>query len=718
MPQEINITPEDIVYAEGILLSDNKTFDSERRDFITNLQTIDLQAVPGSGKTTALLAKLLILERHLPFQDGSGVLVLSHTNTAIDEIKDKIKSHCPKLFSYPNFVGTIQSFVDDFLAKPCGQNLLKTRISWIDKDKYEEEVYRKFLSIAWSQEYEKPTTWFYSRHIQRAKQEAAKSTRTEKDICNELIEKEIKTLYYNFIADEIQNTNNETVLKTNTNKKFIGLKTIIEEVLSKGIISYDYAYHLGELYLQKMPKIKSLLQKRFSYVFVDEMQDMDKHQYDLLENVFYDGGNSISKYQRIGDKNQAIYNGIVKTEDVWQDRATVLPLNGSQRLTAAVADVVNSFALYSDSGFRVNGLREGTLKPHVFVYTNNTLSNVIPSYAKLVKEFQEAGDLSITPKHPVKVVAWNSEWKTQEDKDNAEKIRLVDYHPNFKKNDHKPKPDYQNLKSYLLYYDKDRKTLEPIRKSILNALINILRIENIEDEQGRNYTKRKLIDFLKSADILNSTNAYETLKLHLYTWSIGIVRGKTNDVWEEIKTYVPEFLKIFNNATIKNCTSFVNTQVIETNETNTSEVKTASNNINISGVEIDVTTVHSSKGQTHSATLYLESFFDGEYETITLNKAFTTTTVGAKISILQQEIDQLNAEIIALNGGRGTKTKETKIKSLNTQINKVAQATKMAYVGLSRPTHLLCLAVHKDRFDSHLDDIDRDKWVVINVQAN
>ena len=38
----------------------------------------------------------------------------------------------------------------------------------------------------------------------------------------------------------------------------------------------------------------------------------------------------------------------------------------------------------------------------------------------------------------------------------------------------------------------------------------------------------------------------------------------------------------------------------------------------------------------------------------------------------------------------------------------------MAYVGLSRPTHLLCLAVHKDRFN----EVDfSDKWVIIHIDA-
>ena len=46
---------------------------------------------------------------------------------------------------------------------------------------------------------------------------------------------------------------------------------------------------------------------------------------------------------------------------------------------------------------------------------------------------------------------------------------------------------------------------------------------------------------------------------------------------------------------------------------------------------------------------------------------------------------------------------------------KILQSMKMAYVGFSRPTHLLCFAVHKNRFDEYLGDINRDEWEIIEV---
>jgi hypothetical protein len=139
---QITITNEDIEYAEKILLPANKHFDEERRNFITNLDTIDLQAVPGSGKTTALLAKLIILEKKMPFPDGSGVLILSHTNTAVEEIQSKLQTIAPKLFNFPNFVGTIQSFTDTFLALPYYAHVYKTHPYRIDDDLFAYLIYK------------------------------------------------------------------------------------------------------------------------------------------------------------------------------------------------------------------------------------------------------------------------------------------------------------------------------------------------------------------------------------------------------------------------------------------------------------------------------------------------------------------------------------------------------------------------------------------------
>lgn len=89
------------------------SFDVERRNFIKELSTCDLLAVPGSGKTTALIAKLCCMAENL--EDGEAILVLSHTNTAVEEIKkilkEKVQSFLIILIAYLLFKSLLTNFL-------------------------------------------------------------------------------------------------------------------------------------------------------------------------------------------------------------------------------------------------------------------------------------------------------------------------------------------------------------------------------------------------------------------------------------------------------------------------------------------------------------------------------------------------------------------------------------------------------------------------------
>lgn len=721
MRQAINITPEDIKYAESILLGEGIIFDEEqRKSFIRDLRTIDLQAVPGSGKTTVLLAKLLILERKLPFNDGSGILVISHTNAAVDEIKYKIQKYCPRLFSYPNFIGTIQSFVDDFLAIPFCLNYLGVKINFIDQDRFRDEIIYKFNNIKWLQEYGKPQGLFFAKYIQRAiiesinfnncslikkdiEKELKKHNKARTKPADLLIElnkfsktgspiitkikldskleqltnNDLQYIMLDYEKEIICDYNEDLIVsrinsKKAINEKYKGFKVVIESVLNKGILSYRYAYLLGKNYLHFYPKCIEILQKRFSFIFVDEMQDMDKYQYDLLEKIFFDEGRSSSIYQRIGDKNQSIYNGNAKDEDYWRYRETILPLSGSHRLTPEIAKVVNNFALLHPSGFEIVGLKAGTLKPHLIRYTNESIQKVIPKYLEIVKQLQANGTFPLQPKNPIKIVAWNSLWSTIEQKENPDNVRLVDYYNSFSRSEHKLKTDFSSLKAYLLYFDKSKKTLESIRKNILNALLKILSLENILNADGKHFTKKQLIESIKEKSEILKNETYETLKLNLYNWSIGIIKGKLDLVYESVCGYIPEFLEMFQfKVTFSQEFMIAKLEDFVQPESQTNLL----NKFKIGELEVEVTTIHAVKGQTHSATLYLESSYQGLHESERLFKQF-----------LGQPFDN-------------DKTYHK-------------QSTKMAYVGLSRPTNLLCIAVHEDRFNKYFNKINTQEWQI------
>ena len=109
---EWDVTENDIQRTESVLLPRGCNFADDAKAVIRCWESKDVSACPGSGKTTVLLAKLKLLADKMPLNNGAGVCVLSHTNVAVNEIKSRLSDCADKLMAYPNYIGTIQSFID------------------------------------------------------------------------------------------------------------------------------------------------------------------------------------------------------------------------------------------------------------------------------------------------------------------------------------------------------------------------------------------------------------------------------------------------------------------------------------------------------------------------------------------------------------------------------------------------------------------------------
>ncbi|WP_345083012.1 UvrD-helicase domain-containing protein [Nemorincola caseinilytica] len=371
------ISDEEIVMAENILLPAGAHFDDERRNFIRNLVTSDLQAVPGSGKTTVLLAKLLILDKRMPFENGKGLVVISHTNIAVDEIKNRLKRHCTKIFNYPNFIGTIQSFVDEFLAIPYYVRMYGHKPIRIDNEIYDEKASRFALPLG-------TRNWLDRQHNGD----------------------EIKR--------ELRFTENDELVKGlfgrpddfpvgNATPTYANLRSMKSNLFSRGYLHFDDAYYLAKKYLREFPQIVTLLKNRFKFVFVDEMQDMEAHQFELLERVFYSDNNQ-PIYQRIGDVNQSIYSGSGRGAVDWVARENSLTIRGSHRLSPQVANIVRPFGVHTDT--EIVGHFNSVLPPHLLVFDANRQDSVLPTFGRLVRQYQDDETLPSRFTHPIKAIAW------------------------------------------------------------------------------------------------------------------------------------------------------------------------------------------------------------------------------------------------------------------------------------------------------------------------
>jgi hypothetical protein len=269
-----------------------------------------------------------------------------------------------------------------------------------------------------------------------------------------------------------------------------------------------------------------------------------------------------------------------------------------------------------------------------------------------------------------KAVAWTTESE-------GEKIKLDSYFDGFSVHEHKPRIDYSSLESYLAVWDKQGLTLEIVRKNIINAFLRVLRKEGINDRDNRSFNQRGMIDLLS----VKGEAVYSKFKLMLYQWSIGLIRGNREMVLREMKAYIPEFLGLFAGQVLGSREFLDGLHVDGAEMESAGSART--NLLTVEDIEIDVTTVHSVKGQTHTATLYMESFYErgggGNYESERLAALLKSIPLAGPVHKL------------------------------------VGQSMKMVYVGFSRPTHFLGFAVRDSRFRAVLSDISRDEWEVVEM---
>ncbi|QHH85899.1 ATP-dependent helicase [Bacillus paranthracis] len=617
------IDSRDISYAEQMLLHNDESFDDERRAVIQCLESKDIIACPGSGKTTALLAKLAILAGKLPFENNKGICVLTHTNVAINEIKSRLGIQGEKLFSYPHNCSTIQSFVNQFLAIPAYIHFYGKRPIRIDDEVYNEEIIKK-----------------YYQNIPRNLQFGIAKRNID-----------VQAIRFNLENENIQTSlYGRKVYENEQSSSYLALKGLKRQMLQDGILCHDDAYFLAYKYLRENPNLKGVFSNRFLYVFIDEMQDTMMHQKELLELLFDDS----VVIQRIGDLNQSIYDqsGAIGSWEVVPESS--LEISDSKRFSKAIADIVKNICVTPQN---LNGNTNiEDIRPYLLVYNSTNIQNVLEEFAKIIIE----RDLHNLDRKVFKAIGWVSEHERE--------IGIKNYWEEFKTSRRK-RSDFNSLRMYLLEEsseDLERFGANLYNDKVLKGILKTLRIMN-EKNEGKHYTKQRFLNYLKESH----NEIYEDLMLKLSRWCLMIQNHQ--EVVSEVEEFITEKLKrIFNWDDISQLTSFFS----NTEEELTEVYSVQTNVMKFLGegneVDIEVASIHSVKGETHTATLYLETFYF-EYDI---------------------------KRIIAYLKGNHT----------NTNRSRMIQNLKMAYVGMTRPTHLLCVAVREESINGHEAELNAAGW--------
>lgn len=285
-------------------------------------------------------------------------------------------------------------------------------------------------------------------------------------------------------------------------------------------------------------------------------------------------------------------------------------------------------------------------------------------------QYQREGRFPIEPKHPIKAIGWVG--KPSSGGNNAV---IADYFTSFNSSNRTTKIDHSNLLGYLLFYDRKAKTFAGIRTGILNAIVWVLREEGIL-HGSRDFTKNAMIADLKRSGPLMA----DEFHLNLYRWCRDCLKGANLAVRQAIRDFLPDFLARWKGHAelTQPSITFLESTEIGGAEAEELDVKNIYSN---NGVDVQVATIHSVKGQTHSATLYMETFYHS-YET-------------------QKCLQQLLGH-----------------SATGLELVRPKEAAKILYVGLSRPTNLLCLAVCRDHINEHRDALTKQGWQIIDIQPN
>ncbi|MFF7198599.1 UvrD-helicase domain-containing protein [Streptomyces sp. NPDC008079] len=343
----------------------------EQWDFLQSMHSMDLQAAPGSGKTSLVGLKLALLADSWE-STTRGVCVLSHTNTAKDEIITRLSSvpEGRRLLGYPHFIGTIQAFTNTFFALPA----LRARgidVRSIDNDAYEEAA-----------------LWHFDRNPAYRTLRSSLSRRMNG---RELV---AQATYVCEAGSLRAQATQRLPFKDDSpsGKQYAELKY---RLTKQGIFRYHDMFAIAEIHLAHHPQLAQAAAHRFPFVLLDEMQDTAAYQQRLLAALFPPGAAVV---QRVGDVNQRIYTEPGGSKDPGypfpfpHSLASQLPV--SRRLGRDIADFASALTLQRPQDI-IGAGPQGTLA--LLLFSESNYQRVVPAFERLAAALVPEGLLKARP---------------------------------------------------------------------------------------------------------------------------------------------------------------------------------------------------------------------------------------------------------------------------------------------------------------------------------
>lgn len=627
---------DDVVSALNKIHSDQPplVLDAARRAAIKDFH--DIQACPGSGKTTLVGLKLLCLIQRWP-DPFRGICVLTHTNVARDEILKRIRCHPTghKLQKYPHFVGTIQEFVNTFLALPACRSEGGS-VARID-DAYCEERLRRMT---------KPKTRAYLDKKFTSVAELRYVWRDNAMVLN--------------VPGFAGFSNSDSY------KDLIAAKA---KLVASGAYFYSEMYALGRKLMSENPHVLEILRHRFPVVMIDEMQDAQKFQDDLI-NLIFEGGH----IQRLGDPDQSIFDGLGNEEpNSSYNNAVLLPIAESHRFVPDVATHITGLSHRKLTLTTTYAPQPNAPRNTVILYDGATLPQVLESFTTI------AGQLDPQHRKIIKAVGGVSENKLG----TAAPLNLRSYWPEFDRTHHVKSFVPASLCQAVAYCAACLKgDVHRYHQVLLQAIADVLRQSGVRvrGKGGKDYPPSRL----NLAVHLHERSTTHRFKLLCAAWIMSV--PPTAETWAVQILELSDILGIsITSPVVKDLLSFDPSPP----PTHVEETDTGNCFVGANGVKVQLSTIHSVKGETHDATLVLETKY-------------------------QKLFDVKEMIPFILNPALAAPVFDPTHPKTNESIR--ASFMKKIYVAASRPRHLLCLAIGRAQLTAaQIQELSDQNWQIVDA---
>lgn len=314
-----------------------------------------LNACPGSGKTTTVAHKIHSLIQHWEndFLIRKGIICLSFTNVAKNEIAEKFREINGFSLPSPHLISTIDSFVNTYITLPHAHKIhnIGKRYRIIDDIGYLDRIFQ--------------SDW-------------------------ELMKK-FKNYLFAFPPSKIDYMINGKFSwdgkdKSSDYEFFPYAKEIKKKQINMGLLKTSDSAFLAYHILKEYPRIAKYLAAKFPYLIIDEAQDTSEIQHSILEILYNEG---LKNIDLVGDPYQCLYQWRNASPELFlqkfddSENWNALYLTENRRSTKNIIDIFSIFRKPSDKIVVPINSTETDLQLHIIKYDPANYADAIKKYEKL-----------------------------------------------------------------------------------------------------------------------------------------------------------------------------------------------------------------------------------------------------------------------------------------------------------------------------------------------